>query len=162
MRDWFIGLFTLEHLGYFMLGVTAAVGWHFLKARFQHKVLIIKWHYIAFPLVLGLASYMAVETQQSADCVREFQQVLRDRSTVTSENDRLSIEQRELIYEWIHNLIFPPPDIAELPGSDPRREAWAIALTEDTDKKFAESLEQQRENDEYRLAHPLPPPRCGL
>jgi len=46
---------------------------------------------------------MANQTQQNADCVREFQQVLRDRSSVTSENDKLSQEQRQLIYGWIHN-----------------------------------------------------------
>lgn len=161
MSDWFLDLFTLSHLGSFMLGVATATSWHYAKARFQHRIMVIKWQYIALPLAVGLTAYMAVETQQSADCVREFQQVLRERAKVTSENDQLSIEQRKLLYDWIHELLFPPPDIAKLPGSDPARETWAIDLTLETDKKFAASLEQQKENDAQRAAHPLPPATCG-
>lgn len=162
MLDWFLDLFTVPNLGYFALGVASATGWHLIKARLQHRVTIIRWHYIAIPLVIGIASSMALQNQQNADCVREFNQVLRERAQVTTENDQISIYQRELIYEWIHNLIFPPPGIADLPGSDPRREKWAIELTEETDKKFHESIEQQRQNEERRAAHPLPPPTCGL
>lgn len=162
MLNWFLELFTLAHLGYFTLGVGAATVWHLVKARFQHKIVIIRWQYIAVPMVVGVVAYIAVQAQQNADCVREFNQVLRERSQITSENDRLSIEQRELLYNWMHNLIFPPPGIADLPGSHPDRERWAIDLTLETDRKFAQSLQRQRENDAYRAAHPLPPATCGL
>lgn len=162
MLDWFTDLFTLEHLGFFVLGVTAACTYHIVKAKFQRKVVIINWQYITIPLVVLLAAYMAVQNQQNANCVREFQQTLRERSAITSDNDRLSIEQRVLVYDWMHGLVFPPEDIAALPGSDPRREKYALDLTIATDKKFEASLEQQRENDARRAANPLPPPTCGL
>jgi hypothetical protein len=103
-----------------------------------------------------------LQNQQNADCVREFNQVLRERSEITSENDKLSVEQRSLIYDWIHSLLFPPPEIASLPGSDPRREKWAISRTLETDESFKASIEQQRANDARRAANPLPPPTCGL
>jgi hypothetical protein len=162
MLNWFLELFNIEHLGYFTLGATAATGWHLVKARWQNRSLIVRWQYMFIPMVIIVAAHMAVQNQQNADCVREFNQVLRERAAVTTENDRLSIEQRKLIYDWIHNLIFPPPHIAELPGSHPVREKWAIGLTLETDKKFAESIQQQRENDARRAANPLPPPTCGL
>jgi len=162
MVNWFLDLFTLPSLGYFGLGVAAAGLWHLIKARFQGRVLIIRWQYIATPLVIALAVYMAVQSQQNADCIRQFQQVIRDRASVTTENDKLSQQQRALLYTWIHSLVFPPPDIAKLPGADPVREKWAINLTLETDKKFRASLDEQRENDEFRAAHPLPPATCGL
>jgi hypothetical protein len=162
MLDWFITLFTLENLTFFVAGVVSATAWHLIKARIQHRILIIQWKYIAVPLVLSIAAQMAFQNQQNADCVREFNQVLRDRSSVTSENDQISQQQRQLIYHWMHSLVFPPPQIARLPGDDPEREQWAINLTLETDRQFRESLDRQQEIDGFRAAHPLPPPTCGL
>lgn len=161
MLEWFTDLFTAASLGYFALGVGAASAWHLVKARFTGKVVIFRWQYIAVPLAVATTLFMAIQTQQNADCVREFQQVLRDRSSVTSDNDRISQYQRKLVYEWIHNLVFPPPEIAKLNGTDPVRQQWAIDLTLATDKKFRQSIDEQRENDEYRAGHPLPPATCG-
>lgn len=161
MTDWFLSLFTLEGLLHFVTGVGAAGVWHLVKARIQGKIVIFRWQYVAVPFAFGITMFVAVQNQQNADCVREFNQTLRERSAITSENDRLSIRQRELIYDWIHNLVFPPPDIAALPGSDPRRENWAINLTLETDRQFRASIEEQRSNDAIRAANPLPPPTCG-
>lgn len=161
MVNWFLDLFTLPNLGYFGLGVAAACVWHWAKAKIKRRTLVLDWRYVAIPFVFGIVAYIAAQTQQNADCVREFNQVLRERSSVTSENDQLSIRQRELIYDWIHNLVFPPSDIAALPGSDPRRQEWAIDLTLETDKQFRESIDEQRRNDAIRAANPLPPPTCG-
>lgn len=162
MLEWFTDLFTAASLGYFCLGVGAASAWHLIKARFTGKIVIFRWKYIAIPAAVAVALYMSIQTQQNADCVREFQQVLRDRSSVTSENDRISQDQRKLIYDWIHALVFPPPEIDKLDGADPVREKWAIDLTVETDKKFRASMDEQRENDEFRASHPLPAPTCGL
>lgn len=162
MLNWFLDLFTLQGLFHFLVGVASAAAWHLAKAWRRGSIVIFRWQYIGVPLVIGITMYLANQTQSNADCVREFQQVLRDRSSVTVENDKLSQQQRTLIYHWIHNLVFPPPDIARLDGTDPARQKWAIDLTLETDKEFRASLEDQRENDAYRAAHPLPPPTCGL
>ncbi len=162
MLEWFTDLFTAQGLGHFCVGIAAASAWHLMKARCTGRVVIFKWQYIAIPMAVATTLYIAIQTQQNADCVREFQQVLRDRSSVASENDRISQDQRKLIYDWIHNLVFPPPEIDKLDGADPVREKWAIDLTLETDKRFRASLDEQRENDEFRAAHPLPPATCGL
>lgn len=162
MLNWLQDLATLEHLGYFMMGVASACGWHFVKARIQGRILIIKWQYIAIPLVLAIAAHMSVQNQENADCTREFNQVLRERAAVTTQNDQISIQQRELIYQWIHNLIFPPPEIARLDTNDPVRQEYAVKLTRATDEKFAALIDKQREYERHRAANPLPPPTCGL
>ncbi|MGV0793002.1 hypothetical protein [Mycolicibacterium sp. XJ1819] len=162
MLNWFIDLFTLDHLGYFLLGVASAAVWHYLKAQIQRRILVIKWQYIAVPFALAIVLYTAVQNQQNADCVREFNHVLRERASVTTQNDQISIEQRELIYTWIHALIFPPPDIAALHDNHPLRRDYALRLTIATDMKFAELIEKQREYERVRAANPLPPPTCGL
>ena len=129
--DWFHDLFTVENLAYFVLGGLVTCAYQLVKARLTDRTVIIKWQYFVIPLAMGIALNISLQTQQNADCVREFNQVLRVRSEVTSENDRISIEQRELIYDWIHNLVVPPPEIARLPGRGPRRGKWAINLTLD-------------------------------
>lgn len=162
MLNWLLDLFTIEHLGYFTSGVAATCAWHLVKAHYQHRIVIIRWQYITIPAAILIAGYMAIQNQQNADCVREFNQVLRERSQVAADNDRLSIEQRNLLYDWIHNLVFPPPHIAKLPGGNPVRERWATDLTVEVDRQFRVSLDQQQENDARRAANPLPPPTCGL
>lgn len=161
MLDWFLNLFTLEGLAHFLIGVAAASLYHLAKAYVQNRVVVFKWQYVTVPFALMIVMYIAAQTQQNADCVREFNQVLRERSAVTSENDRISIYQRELVYQWMHHLIFPPPDIAKLDINDPVRQQWAVQLTVETDKKFSASIAEQRENEAKRAANPLPPPTCG-
>lgn len=161
MIDWLLNLFTLAGLGHFLVGVGAASAWHLVKARIRGLTVVFRWKYVAVPFVFGLTMFVAVQNQQNADCVREFNHVLRQRSEITTENDSISLEQRQLLYDWIHSLVFPPPDIAGLDGADPRREKWALDLTIETDHKFDESMRIQRENEAERAAHPLPPPTCG-
>lgn len=161
MTDWFIGLFTLPHLAYFGLGVVSSFVWHLTKAWWQRRIMIIRWKYIAVPLVMLIAAYTAVANQQNANCVREFNQTLRERATISTENDAISLEQRTLIYRWMHDLVFPPPELADLELSDPARERWNLERTLHTDELLRESLEKQRDNDARRAANPLPPPTCG-
>lgn len=162
MLDAVLNLFTLQGLFHFATGAGVAGLWHIVKARRRGEIVIFRWKYIATPFVLAIAMYISAQTQQNANCVREFNQTLRVRSAITAENDALSIQQRELIYHWIHTLVFPPPDVADLDPDDPARERWAINFTIETDRLFAASIEEQRVNDTERAAHPLPPPTCGL
>ena len=144
MVDWFIDMFTLGNLGYFFLGVATASAWHLVKARFQGRTVIIKWQYVAIPVAILIAAYMSVQNQQNADCVREFNETLQVRARITSQNDEVSLRQRELIYEWIHG------------GGSLNRE-----LTQKTDREFADLIHLQREYEQQRAANPLPPATCG-
>lgn len=161
MLDWFLGLFTASGLVQFSAGVGAACVYHYVKAHLKGRVVVFKWQYMAVPLVLGIAGFITIQTQQNANCVREFQQVLRVRAAITTENDQLSIQQRQIIYNWIHGLIFPPPPISDLDTEDPVRQKWALQFTIETDKTFRASINQQHENDRERAEHPLPAPTCG-
>lgn len=87
---------------------------------------------------------MVTETRRNINCVREFNETLRIRAQITTENDQVSVQQRELIYRWIHG------------GGSLNR-----PLTEETDRVFADLIEQQREYERQRAANPLPPSICG-
>jgi hypothetical protein len=160
--DWFLNLFTIANIGYFVLGATATCGYHLVKARLTNRTVIIKWQYLVLPLAMAIVLNIALQTQANADCVREFNDVLRTRVQITTENDEVSREQRELIYQWIHGLIFPAdPATARLELDDPRREQDALELTIRTDKRFRELIEQQRGYERQRAENPLPPATCG-
>lgn len=159
--DWFLDLFTVANLAYFVLGGTVTYAYHIVKARMTSGTVIIRWQYFAAPLAAGIVLNVALQTQQNADCVREFQQVLRARSEITTQNDDVSQKQRMLVYGWIHNLIFPPPDIAGLDPQDPRRQKYGLELTQATDREFADLIKLQDEYDRQRAQHTLPPATCG-
>ena len=174
MLDWFSDLFTLEHLGYFMFGALSTCLWQVLKARWQKRIVIIRWQYIAFPMIIALAIYMAVENQQNADCTRQFNQAIRDSRRISTENDSLSIRHRSLLSEkgraetfmWINALKPPDPEIAKLSFADPRRQEWGRKVVDDyasvarrIDLEILDIEGQQR----FLIASrpPLPDPTCG-
>jgi len=108
-------------------------------------------------------------------CQVEFQTALVARAKITTENDQLSREQRELLAEsmqanamWISRLIDLPPDLENLPTDDPRVTAYGQAVTrvyrERIDKinaRIAEISDRQRQLDQDRIDHPFPEPSCG-
>lgn len=129
-----------------------------------------KW--IGAVMAVGTLGYVLFQGQQTHDqtvalsdatkaCQVEFNTALRARSQITIENDKISRQQREVVYDWMHQLIFPPPDIAVLPGSDPRREKYALDLTLRTDDLLRASIAEQREIDQRRADNPYPEPSCG-
>jgi hypothetical protein len=127
-----------------------------------------KW--VAGTIVVFVVGLVMVETQRNSNCIDEFKVTLVKRSAITAENDRLSIEQRELLAdnqraeaEWINSLLRPPRKIDELAPGDPVREAWAVAISEDyfdhADKVNAwikAISDEQRRNDEERARNPAP------
>lgn len=107
----------------------------------------------------------AVEAKQFAaevkDCQREFNQALRDRAQITSENDDLSQAQRRIVFHWIHDLIFPPEPYASMDPNDPRRQQFGLTLTINTEREFQASLNRQDELEKDRDKRALPEPTCG-
>lgn len=162
LLDWFSDLFTLAGLAHFLFGAGTAFVYHWIKAQIKHRKIVFKSQYFVVPLVIGIIAYTAITNQQNADCVRQFQHALKARSQITIENDEISIQQRQLIYNWIHALVFPPPEIAQFEPNSPERNRWELELTIETDKKFSESMKKQKENDEQRRLTPYPEPTCGL
>lgn len=124
----------------------------------------IKWNWLAMMLAVVVFMWVAVTTQRNADCVHQFNEVLRVRSKITEDNDRWSAEQRTALAEWLFTIINPPPEIAKIQAenpSDPRVNEWGVKVT----KKYSDIVQQaQREQDENfaeRQKHHLPNPTCG-
>jgi len=157
-----LGLVTVGNMIWFCTGVAIAGIYHLIKAKIQNRHVTMRWQFIGVPLAVGTVLYVAVQNQENANCVREFQQVLRDRSAISAENDAISLEQRHVVYDWMHNLVFPPPQVARLAPNDPDRQQWILDFTIDTDAKLRDGFDRQQANDAERAAHPLPPATCGL
>lgn len=105
---------------------------------------------------------IAEETAREVQaCQEEFNEALTARSNLSTENDRLSLAQREAIIEWVHGLVLPPPEVAQFPWGSPERDSYIRDRTIRLDAFFRVSQEEQRRNDAERAQNPLPEPTCG-
>lgn len=137
-------------------------------------------------VALGVVGYVLLQVNQTEDhyrslgdemrrCQTEFTTALTKRSEITTRNDELSRQQRDLFAEldelhgvWLTRLITPPPDIAALPPTDQRRQDYGITVTRiynERATKLRDEVraiigEQKRLADE-RARNPLPEPECG-
>ncbi len=108
-------------------------------------------------------------------CQLEFQSALVARSRITSENDELSREQRDLLGEavsaqalWLSRIVDLPDNIAALAPDDPRVQQYGQTVTriyrERTDgirERVLEISDRQAELQKQRAENPLPEPTCG-
>lgn len=108
--------------------------------------------------VINDARTFSAEVQ---DCQRQFNEALRARSAITTENDELSQIQRTALADWLHDLLFPPPDMVKLGRTGPEYNKWALDLTQHYYGIIADAQRKQDENNRERAAHPLPEPTCG-
>ena len=122
--------------------------------RLSNLVLVI----MALSVVWTGVKYTELATQVAA-CQKEFNTALVQRSTVSRENDTLSIEQRLIVFNWMHDLVFPPPPVNEWPANDPRRQLWGINRTIEANEHFKDSIDRQTKLIDSRT--PLPDPTCG-
>ena len=132
--------------------------------------------WVAGAAVVAVLAYQIVQAQRLATCQQQFADALVDRASISVENDRLSLAQRELLAEnqraeahWISELLHPSdPAVAALPLDDPRRQEWGLAVSNQffslaaslADKIAAISAEQLT-NDRQRAAARIPDPTCG-
>lgn len=170
--EWFSGLATLSGLLYFLAGFASAYITHCVRAKMRHREVTIPWHIAGIAVGLAAIVVITVQTQvayntaketaqEVQDCQKEFNQALRDRARITTENDELSQIQRRIVFDWIHDLIFPPEPYAAMTTDDKRRQAYGLALTIRTEHQFKESLKRQDELQLQRQRSPLPDPTCG-
>lgn len=162
VADWFLGLFTISNLAWFLAGVAATLTWQWVRAHMKNRMLVIHWAWMAVPLIVLIVLYVAAQTQQSANCVREFQTALTQRSAITTQNDEISQRQRMLLYQWLRDASHPPPEIEVLHSNDPRRIEYMQSLTERMDTQIVALWTEQERYDRQRAANPLPEPKCGI
>lgn len=123
--------------------------------------------------VITDAHTFAVKVQQ---CQREFNAALKARSDLSIENDRLSLEQRNLLTEgvdaqnlWLRDLLTPVnPEIAGRDIDDPVRQKYGLDRTaaffeqvRDIRGRIEALQDEQRRIETARRGHPLPEPTCG-
>lgn len=169
---WFSGLATIGGFAYFMVGFGSAYVAHCIRAKIRHRSVKIPWHLAGIAvgtfaiIIVTLQSSIAYNTAketalQQKQCQKEFNGALQARAQVTSENDELSQQQRRIVFDWIHDLIFPPEPYASMRTDDRRRQDYGLTLTINTDRLFQASLARQDDLQRQRDAHPLPDPTCG-
>ena len=170
--DWFSGLATIGGFLYFLLGFATAYLWHCAKAKMRHKEIKIPWHIAGIAIgsaailigsIQSQSAYLtARETAEEVQqCQKEFNQALQARIRISNENDEVSLNQRTIVYDWIHHLIFPPPPYDKMDPNDPQRQAYGINITIETDSQFKKQIARQNELDRQRENNPLPDPTCG-
>jgi hypothetical protein len=144
-RTWLGGLLTFAVLGYVLLQVNQT------EAHYRQ---------------LG---------DEMRHCQIEFNAALNARAAITTENDELSRQQRDLLAEsdeaesiWIDRLINLPEDIAGLPSTDDRVQQWGKAVTRvyferigHINAKITAISDRQQQLEQDRRNHPLPEPSCG-
>ena len=169
---WFYGLATVSGMGYFLLGFVSSYIIFWAWCMHKHKRLSVNWRYAGMAVGIVMIVFVSLQTQiaynlakvtaqEVQDCQREFNDALKSRARIASENDELSQEQRRIVFDWMHNLIFPPEPFAAMETNDPRRQDYGFKLTIRTTEQFQKSLDRQDELQTSRDAHPLPDPTCG-
>jgi hypothetical protein len=172
VAEWFAGLATLSGFLYFLTGFAVSYLFHYTKARLKHRKIQVPWHLagIAIGVVAILitsfqaqvAYTTAVDTsKESRECQIQFNTALRERAKITTENDALSAEQRTIVFNWIHDLLFPPPPFNAMDTQDPQRQQYALARTLQTEQIFQKSINDQNALMAERAKHTYPDPTCG-
>jgi hypothetical protein len=164
----------------YFLGVASACVWHMVKRRWlKIEMTPINWNNMGIIAGVSAMVFVAVQnTQLSADvkeCQREFNTSISNVRRINTENDDLSIQQRQWFLEkdeveaqmWM-DLINPPPSIAQLEVNNPIRQQYGIdVVAKSTAKanKYAQLIKSSQMRQEQlkkdREAHPLPSPTCG-
>jgi len=180
------GLFSLSGLISFFAGIGVTRVYYWFRCRHLDKVdprhrphvnryrgLVLLWG-----LVFVLTGYMGVQyqvtqtrvrnlSQETQDCQREFNTALIARSRIAAENDTWSAIQRRALADWLHEILLPPPHIADLRlndpafGSNPEYVQWSIDVTTKYYNIIQKAQDEQDENVRERAGHPLPEPTCG-
>lgn len=170
--DWFSGFATIGGWLYFLAGFGFAYAQACIRAKLKHKQVQLPWRLagiaigISAMIVVTMQTQVAYDTakrtaQEVQDCQREFNQALRSRVRISNENDEISQTQRRILFDWIHNLIFPPPPYDRMVTNDPRRQDYGLTVTINTESALKRSFARQDELQAERDSHPLPDPTCG-
>lgn len=133
-------------------------------------------------LALGYVLFQTQETEERykgladrvSTCQVVFQSNIAARSNITTENDRLSILQRDKLTEldaltgqWIDRLLNPPPHLVGTTLADPARQGYTLTVTRIYHEQatrlradIAALRDEATKLAEVRAAHPIPDPSC--
>lgn len=171
-----------ENVFWFGLGVLSVQVWQWVKAKWKdfkypksapHPFKRANWLYVAIAMTWMISIFIGVDNQrtynfasnlarQVQQCQAEFNTTLRARSVVAEENDNWSQVQRTALGNWLHELLSPPDDIAQLryeDPSNPRVQQWVVDVTRKYDAIIQKAQAEQDLNQKERPT--LPDPTCG-
>ncbi len=158
------GLFSISGLVAFTLGVGTVYVWNHIKIvvtkRRTPKVRINKM-WAGWVVVTLAVAFVGVKTQQTWDCQSQFAAVLKTRSELSAQDNKLDGIERDALQTLVSQALSPPPDIAPLPPDDPKRQAWGREITLDYFNTVQDARNQRDANQKEREQHPLPEPSCG-
>lgn len=179
----FLNLFSLTGLLAFLAGILSTYVWMWGKDRYHDRTdpahrphrTAFRSMLLLWMLVYIVVGYIALQQQAqsvavhklAADterCQSDFLASLHDRAKANDESDKWSTVKTEAIAAWMHELTFPPPDMAALrtrSPNDPVYVKWALTMTDHYFEIIDNANQQQAEAIEYRQSHPLPEPKCG-
>lgn len=179
----FFGLFNLTGLLAFLGGILATYIYCWAKDRYHDRTdPMHKPHRTAFRsmlllwmLVYIVVGYIALQQQaqsmavhrlaeKTEHCQQEFMQGLKNRAQAADESDKWSNIKTGAVAEWMHNLTFPPPEMAARRTTNPQDPIyikWALGMTDHYFEIIDNANQQQQEAIDYRRTHPLPEPTCG-
>lgn len=168
-----------ENVFWFVLGIALTYAWQWIKCKWKdyrdpegkpHIRKSINWFPVAIAFTIIITVAIGVQNQRTYDfatqlakdtraCQVQFNEALQFNTQITRDNDRWSQIQRKALADWIHDLIFPPPNIAVLPPSDFVRQEWVLARTTEADRVIRNAQLEQDQNIGARK--PYPDPTCG-
>lgn len=178
----FSGLFSLTGLIAFLFGAGSVRLYYWVKCNWWNKrhpdnkrtvsfnPLIIMWSLIFIATgVIGVQEQRTADdvralAHSTAECQIRFTEAITARAEISEDNDKWSYIQRTAIGDWLHAILIPPPDIAELRVKDPmnpRIQQWGIDITRRYNDVIQEAQREQDQNMAERKQHPLPDPSCG-
>ena len=179
----FFDLFDLNGLLAFIGGVLATFLWCWAQDRYHDKTnpenkphrtkfrsLLLLWM-----MVYVVVGYIAIKQQSQSiaihrmandtkACQAEFLKQLKIRSEASDQAEEWSRRKTKAIGDWMHELTFPPPDMAERRRLDPRDpvyQRWALDITDKYFQQINAAEVEQAAAIAERKKHPLPEPTCG-
>lgn len=170
--QWFASLATLSGFLFFLAGFAAPHALYFIRCKIEHRSMKFSWCHSGIAVGVSTIIIISLQTQTAYNiakdtaetarsCQIEFAEALSARAKITTENDDISQEQRKIVFNWIHNLAFPPEPWASMEVGDPRRGQYNMIRTAEAERDFQSSLKQQDYLLQKRAESMFPDPTCG-
>lgn len=182
--EWFGGFATITGLTRVIFGYVAGIASYWLWCKYKHKKFYINWRYVGIILGLCVMTFTSIQTNvaynlaaktavETKECAKVFQEALIKSRDITTVNDKLSVDQRNLLAEkdrletefWM-KVLAPPEPIGSMDINDPVRQTYGLAVLKEYTVASAklESKIQDITDQQIKLAEsrpPLPDPTCG-
>lgn len=177
------GLFSLTGLLAFLAGFCAdrlvrtfiCRWWNRRHPDQPPKTVKFKGLYMLWALIFVFIGYIGVQQNQTSEhlqvlakstgeCQDKLIKQLKARAQISDDMDNWSAIQRKALNDWLHEILFPPPDIAARRAEDPkdpRVQQWGLDVTTKYSDIIEEAERAQDASLAQRAAHPLPDVSCA-